>query len=669
MATKDSNGRRLRAASYCRTSGEGQRDNTSIPRQKEDNANLIGAEGWRPVCEYVDEAKSGAKIAGRDAFQAMMRDAAAGKFDIVVVYDITRFARDGFDIIGSAHTLKRDFGIHVVDTKGQFDTRDHRKTLTNFIFAGVSEDERQQIMERTIGGRIRKAQEGKPWTGELPFGRGFGDGGWFITDKGLAFKDLLERYAKGEPLTDLAREFGYRPQYINRLIHNAQLDARPYNARFAAKDIGLTVEVPVPAVPPVVSGELMRRVRERMDHNRTSNKEHLGKYKLTGFVRCGVCGANLSCVSNRGYRYLRHRAGTKCAFHAARMDEVEAQALDYLYGFFLDRPAFDRAVRRALPTGDDRKALEKEIARTRKALGKTIQAIGRLVDAVAAGADPSLLIDKQRELTATRDRLADELESSQAEFDAMPDPEGTKRQAAVMRILLAERYSGRDWRKLTYDDVRGFLAHLFGATPSRTGHGIFVEPVPGGWKLTLKGAVQFPHELANGRPVSPAMKAEAERYNARMREMLAKAGQNGDCKTSTPLTRSRACRTGPSHLLSIRRPGASCRLNWTKTKRTAQASPDHRRSKTPSWCRHGRRIPIGPPSAGHTSSPGQHALSLRMPLGARRWRSASPGMIECPPNSPARRGWLDLETARDCCPSLLPIGLASLRTFPGRKAW
>jgi site-specific DNA recombinase len=77
----------------------------------------------------VDECKTGSKIAGRDEFQRMMRDAANGRFDIVVVFDITRFARDGFDILDSSRTLKRDFGINVVDTKGQYDTRNPRNTL------------------------------------------------------------------------------------------------------------------------------------------------------------------------------------------------------------------------------------------------------------------------------------------------------------------------------------------------------------------------------------------------------------------------------------------------------------------------------------------------------------------------------------------------------------
>src|ERR1051326_7612368 len=64
---------RLRAVGYCRTSGEGQRDNTSIPNQQEAIENFIEGEGWRILRHYIDESKTGSKIAGRDDFQRMMR--------------------------------------------------------------------------------------------------------------------------------------------------------------------------------------------------------------------------------------------------------------------------------------------------------------------------------------------------------------------------------------------------------------------------------------------------------------------------------------------------------------------------------------------------------------------------------------------------------------------
>jgi DNA invertase Pin-like site-specific DNA recombinase len=66
MSTND------RAGGYCRTSSEGQRENTSIPNQQHDITRFVKAQGWKLTRFYVDECKSGAKLAGRDEFQQMM---------------------------------------------------------------------------------------------------------------------------------------------------------------------------------------------------------------------------------------------------------------------------------------------------------------------------------------------------------------------------------------------------------------------------------------------------------------------------------------------------------------------------------------------------------------------------------------------------------------------
>src|SRR5688500_1588257 len=107
--------KKLRAVGYCRTSSESQRDNTSIPSQKEAIERFASQQGWQLVGWFVDESKSGAKIEGREDFQRMMKDAARDPrpFDLVAVFDVTRFGRDGMDVLESARTLARVFGVHV----------------------------------------------------------------------------------------------------------------------------------------------------------------------------------------------------------------------------------------------------------------------------------------------------------------------------------------------------------------------------------------------------------------------------------------------------------------------------------------------------------------------------------------------------------------------------
>ncbi len=522
--------KKLRAVSYCRTSSEGQRDNTSIPRQREDNEKFIASQGWEFVRHYVDESLTGSKVEGREDFQRMMRDATDGQFDVIVCWDVTRFARDGCDIVSNAKFLKTTFGVHVVDTKGQFDNRDHRRTLTNFVQAGVAEDERLRIMERLVGGRIRRAKEGLPWGSKLPAGRAFKrtgkhTGEWYVTEEGERLRELLTRYADGEPLKVLCREYGgISSQAITRNVRESQL-AGTFHAKFNAPDIGMkNLKIAVPGVPPVITPELEQRVKARMAHNQKWNKQEKQKYLLGGFVTCAHCGRPLCGQTNGDYVYYRHvyqyGEKRKCPYRCIQGNLLDTHVLDHLYSFFLDEPAYNEAVKATLPSDDDRKVLAKDIKAAERRLIAVGKEIGNLVNAIAAGADVGLLLDKQHQLKAEKQTLETRLDDLRQTLATMPSREHLERDAMLLRLRLVQEYKGRDWRKLPYGEVRRFLHFLFGDNPKAKGYGIFVECKGDVWHVTFKGCVEFYHDVVNGRPISHALQAAAETANREIRGIL-----------------------------------------------------------------------------------------------------------------------------------------------------
>jgi DNA invertase Pin-like site-specific DNA recombinase len=504
----------LRAASYCRTSGEGQRDNTSIGDQKSDVNRLVDFNHWSFFRYYIDECKSGSTIAGRDAFQEMMKDAANGKFDILVVYDISRYGRDGADIIESARTLKRDFGVDVVDTKGGFDTRDSSHTLINFVSAGMAEQERLKILERTTRGRISTARRGKPWSGHPPVGRAFDkkEKRWFVTDKGRAIAEVLRRYVGGESLAHLCPELGIsRKSKISDWVWHGQLTGT-YKAKFQSPEIGIDIEIPVPVIPEVIPETLLETVRAKLRHNRTHNRVDVKKYLLTGFIRCEHCARALTGQTQDGKVYYRHRATDGCTIKSVRGDALEPGVLDYLYNAFIDEPAFNAAVERAMPSAEHREALEQERRLVEKRLVKKEREIGRLVDAVAKGADIELLLLKQDDLKAERAALARRLEELETEIASMPSAEYTRIATSVTRIHLSEQHRGKDWRQLPYEEVKKFLFHLFGESTPGGKTGIFVRKhYEGNLVATFKGQVEFDHRVVNGRAIRRFMEEMAAR--------------------------------------------------------------------------------------------------------------------------------------------------------------
>jgi DNA invertase Pin-like site-specific DNA recombinase len=493
--SESTSSRPLRVGGYCRTSGESQRDNTSIPRQKEAIAARCKAEGWHLVRTYVDESVSGAKTDNRESFKHLLRDAAAGELDIVVPFDATRFARDGVDIVSTAKVLKSTYGIFTVDARGGFDNRTHRNTLRNFVEAGVAEDERLRIMERNIGGRIRKAQEGLRWNSTLPIGRHWEpellpsgkpsktEGTWSINDTGRKLRELLERYADGESMTKLVKEYGFpSEQLVHRWIREGQLAGDPYIVRFNCPEIGINnLDVEVPAVPEVIDATLEKRVRDRMAHNRTWNKQHLTTYRLSGFVWCGHCGHSLTgrrrSTGHRSYRHLHRvgKGGKECPFRSVSADLLESEVLGYLYRDLLDAPAFDLAVSLALPDPKARAEKEESARLAESDLERTQKKIDNLVKAIEAGVDASLLVGRQQELRGELEALSGRLKDLKAELAALPDPKVILEEAQAVRSRLRNQHVFKDWREQSCEDIQRFLHWLCGENPRREKMGIFVR--------------------------------------------------------------------------------------------------------------------------------------------------------------------------------------------------
>ncbi|MBN1362563.1 MAG: recombinase family protein [Sedimentisphaerales bacterium] len=516
----------LRAVGYCRTSGEGQRDNTSIDTQKKDIGLFCEREGYMLTRFYVDECKTGKQIAGRDEFQQMLKDAANDHFEVVVAWDISRFARDGLDIMNNADALKRLYGVVTVDAKNQFDNRQHGKVFTNYVWAGLAEQERLTILERTMKGRIRNAEKGLPWCGTRPPGRTFvwknrdrksRQGKWVITEQGRRLQEIFRRYVAGESLRDLEKEYHIKPQEVTRIVRENCVSGT-YEATFNAPDIGIeNYKVQVPGIPELISSELGRRVRDRMEHRRCWNRESIERHHLTGFVCCSDCGRPLVGHTDKGYMYYRHKKGPACSFSSIHHDTLERQVLDYLYGFIHDEPTYVKAVQAALPNDDDRSALEKDVRETEKRVARNGKRIDNLANAIANGVKLSSVVGKLRSLEQEKETLSIRLKELQETLVTMPTRQQAEQDAMWTRFWIMQELRQRDWTKLPFREVRNFLRFLFGDNPRKSGYGIFLSRKDGYWHIEFKGCVEFDHALVNGRASSELFQLQADVENEALR--------------------------------------------------------------------------------------------------------------------------------------------------------
>lgn len=117
--------------------------------------------GYTIVQEYVDHAISGTK--GRDerpSLDRMLRDASTKKFEMVMIFDITRLGRSLQHCIETLNYLN-SIGVDLFFQKQSIDTSTPVGRLTFSLLASLGEYERELIRERIIAGVNRAKESGK----------------------------------------------------------------------------------------------------------------------------------------------------------------------------------------------------------------------------------------------------------------------------------------------------------------------------------------------------------------------------------------------------------------------------------------------------------------------------------------------------------------------------
>ena len=142
----------LRVAAYCRVSTDDIDQLLSIELQKNNYRDMIKANPkWKYVGTYVDDGFSGTNTDHRPAFKLMMRDAMAGKIDMIITKSVSRFARNLLDCIGWVRKLKeRDPPIQVFFEQEHLNTLDTTSNIILFVLAMVAEEESHMKSEAML---------------------------------------------------------------------------------------------------------------------------------------------------------------------------------------------------------------------------------------------------------------------------------------------------------------------------------------------------------------------------------------------------------------------------------------------------------------------------------------------------------------------------------------
>ena len=149
----------MNIAAYCRVSTDKSDQLNSLEAQKEFFSEYTKRTGDTLVRLYADEGISGTKIKNRKEFLHMMSDAEHGLFDMVVVKDISRFARNTVDLLQSVRKLK-SLGIETHFLTANMTSMGNSEFVLT-IFGALAQEESANTSKRVKFGKKMNAEKGR----------------------------------------------------------------------------------------------------------------------------------------------------------------------------------------------------------------------------------------------------------------------------------------------------------------------------------------------------------------------------------------------------------------------------------------------------------------------------------------------------------------------------
>jgi len=337
----------MRAAFYARVSSEEQTEGYSIDAQRRAFETLVESKSWTRSGEYVDEGKSARSdnINKRPAFQQMIADALAGKFDVLVVHKLDRFSRniritlEYFDKLSKA-------GVTFLSINEQMDFSTPWGGLALTLLGGLAQFYSDNLSQETKKGWHERRAQGL-YCGLLPFGTIKGEDGIPVPDPdtypGLVMS--FELAAQGNSDKEVAQALnaaGYRTagNQGNRLFSKdtvrGMLQNRFYlgelsdgNGGFLKAKHGC-----------FISDELWNQAQEARQRNRKAPKHHPAKAtisSLTGITYCWYCKGRIHVgTAHNGKRRMlcyNRSKGWACPQKSALLEVYEYEIEKYLDTF------------------------------------------------------------------------------------------------------------------------------------------------------------------------------------------------------------------------------------------------------------------------------------------------------------------------------------------------
>lgn len=453
----------LRFASFVRVSTEDQeQEGESLKIQKADNEHDVETLGGKVVALYGGQEHATAGWEKKE-LDRLLADAARGKFDALIVNKADRWSRDNRKSEEGMEVFKQHRVRFFVRTR-EYDLFDEDDEFSLSIDVVIARRSARSQSRRSLKTRIKRAQEGKPACGKLPFGRTWDGTNWGVDPKKQAIVvDVARRYLAGEALPKLAAEYGLNHSNLTKVLRDRC--GAIWDQEFDAPRLNIHETVKT-SVPPLLPEATIKALRHRLTANRTYYHKppvSVHDYLLSGHIICAVCGYTMFGQMNPRGRYYRHahsKRDRECPLRPRPLipaDKIESDVVYQLFKTLGNPAAIKRAVEAAIPDCDKTRKrhgwLEGELEKIDKARG-------RLVSLIVKG----VLTERQAEaelkrLTERETGLRDELEQIAARLADMPDEAAIETYVEQIESTILV-YNSAGEKQLGGNDISTYLSML-----------------------------------------------------------------------------------------------------------------------------------------------------------------------------------------------------------------
>ncbi len=302
------------AVIYARYSSHSQRD-VSIDQQLKACRRFAERQDIEILDVYEDRATTGTNDR-RPGFQQMMKDAAKGKWEYVIVYTLDRFSRNRYDSAVNKRTLKT-YGIKVLSAMENI-SDDPTGVLMESLLEGLAEYYSAELSRKIRRGMDDNASKCL-CNGHIPYGYRRGEDGRFAIDEmeAAVVQEIYNKVRDGSRLCDIIHDLNSRglvtkrKQPWTRSSFNKLLSNERYTGVYIYGDI----RVPG-GMPQIIDQSLFDAVQQIM-HTKSNPRKNTalsadqkasapqrrrqenGIYYLTGKLFCGHCHSPMIGISGR----------------------------------------------------------------------------------------------------------------------------------------------------------------------------------------------------------------------------------------------------------------------------------------------------------------------------------------------------------------------------------